>query len=62
MCKYYTQISGNYLFHSVLYNKSDKLVDGRLGYNISHGCIRLSLENAKYIYDNIPSGTAIWIQ
>lgn len=62
ICKYYTQISGNYLFHSVLYNKSDKLVDGRLGYNISHGCIRLSLENAKYIYDNIPSGTAIWIQ
>lgn len=62
VCKYFTQISGNYLFHSVLYNKKGNLVDGRLGYNISHGCIRLSLENAKYIYDNIPSSTAIWIQ
>lgn len=62
VCKYFTQISGNYLFHSVLYNKKGNLVDGRLGYNISHGCIRLSVENAKYIYDNIPSSTAIWIQ
>lgn len=62
ICKYFTQISGNYLFHSVLYDKKGNLVDGRLGYNISHGCIRLSVENAKYIYDNIPSSTAIWIQ
>jgi len=60
-CKYYTQISGNYLFHSVLYdNKGNYVIDNTLGVPISHGCVRLSLENAKFIYYNIPAGTAIW--
>jgi Uncharacterized protein conserved in bacteria len=62
ICKYFTQISGNYLFHSILYDKNGNVVDSRLGASISHGCIRLALENAKYIYDNIPSSTSIWIQ
>lgn len=61
VCKWYTQISGNYLFHSILYDKNGNVVDSRLGENISHGCIRLATSNAKYLYDNIPSGTAIWI-
>lgn len=60
-CKYYTQIKGNYLFHSVLYNnKGTKIIDGRLGIPLSHGCVRLAPQNAKYIYDNIPRGTKIW--
>jgi lipoprotein-anchoring transpeptidase ErfK/SrfK len=60
-CKYYTQIKGNYLFHSVLYdNKGEKIIDGTLGVPVSHGCVRLATENAKYIYDNIPADTAIW--
>lgn len=62
ICKYFTQISGNYLFHSILYDKNGNVVDSRLSANISHGCIRLALENAKYIYDNVPSSTSIWIQ
>lgn len=62
ICKYFTQISGNYLFHSILYDKNGNVVDSRLGENISHGCIRLALENAKYIYDSIPASTSIWIQ
>ena len=62
-CWYYTQFYGNYLFHSVLYSPGSKtnLVDGRLGINASHGCVRLSLTNAKWIYDNIPSGTKVVI-
>ena len=60
-CKYYTQISGNYLFHSVLYdNAGNNIIDDTLGVPVSHGCVRLALENAKFIYDNIPTGTAIW--
>jgi len=60
-CKYYTQISGNYLFHSVLYdNKGNYIIDNTLGVPVSHGCVRLSLENAKFIYSNIPAKTAIW--
>ena len=62
-CWYYTQFYGNYLFHSVLYNPGSKtsIQDGRLGINASHGCVRLSLTNAKWIYDNIPRGTKVYI-
>ncbi|MGH4119784.1 L,D-transpeptidase family protein [Clostridium sp.] len=60
-CKYYTQIRGSYLFHSVLYdNKGNHIVDNTLGVPVSHGCVRLSLDNAKFIYYNIPARTAIW--
>jgi lipoprotein-anchoring transpeptidase ErfK/SrfK len=60
-CKYYTQIKGNYLFHSVLYdNKGKHIIDNTLGVPVSHGCVRLSLENAKFIYNSIPTKTAIW--
>lgn len=60
-CKYYTQIKGGYLFHSVLYdNKGKYIIDNTLGVPVSHGCVRLSLENAKFIYNSIPTKTAIW--
>jgi len=59
--KYFTQISGNYLFHSVPYNEKGQIIDSRLGVATSHGCVRLSLEDAKYIYDTIPSRTGIKI-
>lgn len=59
-CYYYTQFYGNYLFHSVLYyQNSDRIMDGRLGINASHGCVRLDINNAKWIYDNIPRGTKV---
>jgi lipoprotein-anchoring transpeptidase ErfK/SrfK len=62
-CWYATQISGNYLFHSVLYYPGSKsrIKDGRLGMGVSHGCVRLAIENAKWIYDTIPRGTRIVI-
>ena len=59
-CYWYTQFYGNYLFHSVLYSKyTGDLVDGRVGIPLSHGCVRLVIGNAKWIYDNIPSGTKV---
>ncbi len=58
-CYWYTQFRGNYLFHSVLYNKNGTLQDGRVGMALSHGCVRLLIENAKWIYDTIPTGTTV---
>ena len=58
-CYWYTQFRGNYLFHSVLYNKNGTLQDGRVGMALSHGCVRLLIENAKWIYDTIPAGTTV---
>ena len=55
--------SGNF-FHSVLFNKGSRSnpynltpVDGNLRTNWSHGCIRLALPNAEWVWDNIPAGT-----
>ena len=61
-CFWYTQFYGNYLFHSVLYSKyNGSLMDGRVGIPLSHGCVRLQIDNAKWIYDNIPRGTKVVI-
>lgn len=60
-CWYYTQFFGNYLFHSILYDPYSKVSvqDGRLGINTSAGCVRLEIDNAKWLQDNIPRGTKV---
>ncbi|MCI9069381.1 L,D-transpeptidase [Clostridium sp.] len=60
--KYWVQFYGDYLFHSVPYNKDQsEVVDNTLGTPASHGCIRLKTEDAKWIYDNIEFGTKVII-
>ena len=61
ICYYYTQFNGNYLFHSILYNLDNSVRDGRLGYKISNGCIRLAKVNAQWIYNNVPYGSTVYI-
>lgn len=59
-CYYWTQFYGDYLFHSVLYYQDTfNIMDGRLGQNLSHGCVRMNISEAKWVYDNIPSGTTV---
>jgi len=58
--KYYIRYSGSYMIHSLPFLKG-KIYDYTLGKRASHGCIRISVENAEWLYKNIPSGTAIWI-
>lgn len=63
-CWYATRIYNGYLFHSVLYYKNKKpkkIKDGRLGKGVSHGCVRLALNDAKWIYKNIPKKTKVII-
>lgn len=64
--QYNTQFYGNFLFHSVCY--SDKSEDtlfteeyNDLGNAVSQGCIRLQTADAKWIYDNCPTGTTVVI-
>lgn len=35
--------------------------NGTLGKQVSHGCVRLDINNAKWLYDNIPNGTKVVI-
>lgn len=60
--KYWVQFMGDYLFHSVPYNEDQsEVVDTTLGTPASHGCIRLKTNDAKWLYDNVDSGTKIII-
>jgi len=62
--QYATQIVGNILFHSVPYTaKSNSALEyweyDKLGTDASLGCVRLTVEDAKWIYDNIEAGTIV---
>lgn len=61
--QYCTQIVGNILFHSVPYVEKYNPASleyweyDKLGQDVSLGCIRLTVENAKWIFDNCDTGT-----
>ena len=61
--QYAYYIEGDIMFHSVLYNEKDGPVTqssvNNLGRKASHGCVRLSVEDAKWIYQNCPVQTKI---
>ena len=60
-CYYWTQMHGDYLIHSGEYYQGTFVeMDNRMGVRISHGCVRLYLERAKWVYDTIPSGTSVY--
>lgn len=64
--QYSTWIMGNILFHSVPSSRKtkDSLIAryyNQLGTKASAGCIRLTVADAKWIYDNCPIGTLVEI-
>lgn len=59
--EWWTQFSGDFLFHSLPMDKNHTVTDSTLGEPRSHGCIRLNTADAKWIYDNIPRGTKVTI-
>lgn len=61
---YWTRFKGAFLFHSLPFDSKEDMIPSeaeKLGTKASHGCVRLTLENAKWIYDNIPEGTKVII-
>ena len=62
--QYCSRITGGVLFHSVFYSTKNPSTlaynsYNRLGTTASHGCVRLNVADAKWIYDNCPSGTLV---
>lgn len=64
--QYSTRIVRGILFHSVwYYEKNPSTLSAKqynkLGTTASHGCVRVTVEDAKWIYDNCPIGTTVTI-
>lgn len=62
--QYAVRMSGKIMFHSVGYSKKNggslqKKTYNNLGNRGSLGCIRLTVKDAKWIYDNCPEGTPV---
>ncbi|HCW51160.1 MAG TPA: L,D-transpeptidase, partial [Clostridiales bacterium] len=53
---------GIYLFHSVPVDRTGEVIPeeaDKLGQPASHGCVRLSMEDARWFYETIPEGTPV---
>ncbi len=65
--RYAFKIQGNYFFHSVLFrHRGDKNPTpnskASLGENVSHGCIRLAVDDIRWMYENCPKGLKVVIE
>lgn len=64
--RYATRIHYDVMFHSLLYNRPNESAINEqsvrdFGYPVSHGCIRMRTEDAKFIAENCPVGTRVHI-
>lgn len=64
--QYWTRITPSIAFHSVIYNAVSNTAlstksYNKLGQRASHGCIRLLLSDARWIYENIGEGVVVTI-
>ncbi len=62
--QYAYRIEGAVLFHSVLYEHANEETLRQsslktLGRKSSHGCVRLTVEDSRWIYDHCPTGTTV---
>ncbi len=61
--QYAYYIQGDIMFHSVLYGSKEGRVTqssvNNLGRKASHGCVRLAVEDAQWIYQNCARGTTV---
>lgn len=55
---------GKYLFHTVPMDRDENVIEeeaAKIGQRASHGCIRLKIPDAKWLYDNIPIKAKVYI-
>ena len=62
--KYYIKFFSNYLIHSIPTDRSGNIIEeekDKLGVPVSHGCVRVPIEESKWLYDNVPVGSTVSI-
>ncbi|MGO4500801.1 L,D-transpeptidase [Paenibacillus sp. 2RAB27] len=65
--KYYVSWKnhGEFLFHTVAMDKNGNVIEEeakKLGQKASHGCFRLTISDAKWLYDHIPVKTKVVVR
>ena len=65
--QYWSILTGRIYFHSILYNSFDAkdytvTSYDNLGKAVSHGCIRLTVPDARWIYYNVAPGTEVVVR
>jgi lipoprotein-anchoring transpeptidase ErfK/SrfK len=61
---YFVRFYGPYLFHSTPFDKEGNLIEieqQNLGKPVSHGCVRIDLNEEKWLYETVPSGVTVKI-
>ncbi len=61
---YWVRFFGNYLIHSVPFDENGEMIVEefeKLGQPASHGCIRLRIDEAKWLYETLPLGVKVLI-
>ncbi|MEG1295008.1 MAG: L,D-transpeptidase [Niameybacter sp.] len=64
-CKNASVIFRDYMYHSILFDKTGQYVKSglyQLGSRVSHGCVRLSEEDSEWIYKNVPEKSKVYIE
>lgn len=59
---YWTRFCDSFLFHSRLYERNTRILtkaDNALGKALSHGCVRMNIKDAKWIYSRVPDGSKV---
>lgn len=60
--KNWVRLKGGNLFHSILFAKDGKtILNPNVGRKLSHGCIRMRVDDSYWFYKNIPSKTTVWV-
>lgn len=64
-CKNALVFFRDYMYHSILFDKTGQYIKSgqyELGSQSSHGCIRLSELDSRWLYQHIPVKTKVWIR
>jgi len=59
---YWVRFHGSYLFHSVPCDATGAILpheELKLGWPASHGCVRLDLADARWLYEHLPDGSPV---
>lgn len=62
--KYWIRFNGNYLFHTIPMDEQKNPLPGEdvVGVRLSNGCVRLLVDDMRFIYDSIPDATTVIIK